>query len=153
MREIDKIIVHCTATQEGKPISVSTIDKWHKKRGWSGIGYHYVVQLDGTINRGRPIEKQGAHVWKVNQMQFKKLTGHSYKSARKAFNTTGSIISIPDADIRELMFQTDNTISKHYKDTQAPMMLAKYTKFHSDILIKYRVSEMFEMLRDKVITL
>ncbi len=92
-------------------------------------------------------------VWKVNQMQFKKLTGHSYKSARKAFNTTGSIISIPDADIRELMFQTDNTISKHYKDTQAPMMLAKYTKFHSDILIKYRVSEMFEMLRDKVITL
>ena len=67
MRQIKEIIVHCTATQEGKPISVSTIDKWHKKRGWSGIGYHYVVQLDGTINQGRPIEKQGAHVNNKNK--------------------------------------------------------------------------------------
>ena len=67
MRQIKEIIVHCTATQEGKPISVSTIDKWHKKRGWSGIGYHYVVQLDGTINQGRPIEKQGAHVKNKNK--------------------------------------------------------------------------------------
>ena len=62
MREIDKIIVHCTATQEGKPISVEEIDRWHKNRGWSQIGYHYVVQLDGTINQGRPITIAGAHV-------------------------------------------------------------------------------------------
>jgi len=67
MREISKIIVHCTATQEGKPISVKTIDSWHRKRGWSGIGYHYVVQLDGTINPGRPIERQGAHVKNQNK--------------------------------------------------------------------------------------
>ena len=67
MRKIDKIIVHCTATQEGNPISVSTIDKWHKKRGWSGIGYHYVVQLDGEINLGRPIETQGAHTKGYNK--------------------------------------------------------------------------------------
>ena len=88
--------------------------------------------------------------WKSEARRFKKLTGHNYKSARKAFNTTASILSVPDADIRELMFQSDNTISKHYKDTQAPQMLEKYTGYHSDILKKYRVSEMFEMLKDKL---
>ena len=62
MREIDKIIVHCSATQEGKPISAATIDKWHKKRGWRGIGYHYVVGLDGMMEYGRPVEQAGAHV-------------------------------------------------------------------------------------------
>ena len=61
MRKIDKIIVHCTATPEGRPVSVEEIDSWHKQRGWSQIGYHYVVQLDGTINEGRPVNISGAH--------------------------------------------------------------------------------------------
>jgi hypothetical protein len=61
MRKINKIIVHCTATQEGKEISVDTIRKWHLKRGWSDIGYHYVISLDGLTEVGRPIERPGAH--------------------------------------------------------------------------------------------
>jgi len=67
MRTINKIIIHCSATQEGKEISASTIDKWHLKRGWNGIGYHYVVLLDGTIEYGRSIYKQGAHVKGENE--------------------------------------------------------------------------------------
>ena len=62
MRDINKIIVHCSATQEGKEIDAAEINLWHLKRGWSGIGYHYVVLLDGTIEYGRSIYKQGAHV-------------------------------------------------------------------------------------------
>lgn len=62
MRHIDKIIVHCTATPEGKYFDVKDVDKWHKDRGWSGIGYHYLILLDGTVQTGRPIEKIGAHV-------------------------------------------------------------------------------------------
>jgi len=62
MRDINKIIVHCTATPEFRKVSVEEIDRWHKDRGWSQIGYHYVVQLDGTINQGRPITITGAHV-------------------------------------------------------------------------------------------
>jgi hypothetical protein len=61
MRKINKIIVHCTATQEGKEISVDTIRKWHLKRGWSDIGYHYIISLDGLTEVGRPIERSGAH--------------------------------------------------------------------------------------------
>ena len=62
MREIDKIIVHCSATREGQDIPVETIKKWHVEgRGWSDIGYHFYVELDGTIKKGRDIQKIGAH--------------------------------------------------------------------------------------------
>ena len=61
MRAIHKIIIHCTATREGDDISVDTIRKWHLSRGWSDIGYHYVIDLKGNINAGRPIELMGSH--------------------------------------------------------------------------------------------
>ena len=61
MRAIDEIIVHCTATPEGRDISVEDITRWHIDRGFTTIGYHYVVLLDGTIERGRPEEQVGAH--------------------------------------------------------------------------------------------
>lgn len=62
MRTINKLIVHCSATREGQDITVDTIRDWHLKRGWSDIGYHYVVKLDGTIETGRSVELMGAHV-------------------------------------------------------------------------------------------
>lgn len=62
MRAINEIIVHCTATPEGRPVTVKEIDTWHRARGWSGIGYHRVVHLEGLVEDGRPIDKIGAHV-------------------------------------------------------------------------------------------
>lgn len=68
MRKIDKIIVHCSATQEGRHIDVDEIKRWHVQgRGWSDIGYHFVIYLDGTVVKGRPIERQGAHVKGMNK--------------------------------------------------------------------------------------
>ena len=61
MRKIDKIIIHCSATPEGRDVSTETIRQWHLKRGWSDIGYHYVIELDGKIVPGRPLERIGAH--------------------------------------------------------------------------------------------
>lgn len=61
MRAIHKIIIHCTATREGDDISVDTIRRWHLARGWSDIGYHYVIDIKGNINAGRPIELMGSH--------------------------------------------------------------------------------------------
>ena len=61
MRRIDKIIVHCTATPQGMAVSVDDIDRWHRQRGFAGIGYHFVVYLDGTVHEGRPIDRAGAH--------------------------------------------------------------------------------------------
>ena len=67
MRKIDKIIIHCSATPEGREVSVSTIKKWHLQRRFSDIGYHYVIHLDGTIETGRPLNKQGAHTAQANR--------------------------------------------------------------------------------------
>lgn len=60
-RTINEIIVHCSATAEGKDFTVSDIKKWHLARGFSDIGYHYVVYRDGSINKGRDESKTGAH--------------------------------------------------------------------------------------------
>lgn len=61
MRKINEIIVHCSATPAGKPYTVEDIDKWHRQRGFDGIGYHFVVYLDGSVHKGRSLEKVGAH--------------------------------------------------------------------------------------------
>ena len=53
--------MHCSATPEGRDVSVDTIRKWHLGRGWKDIGYHFVITLDGQVQEGRPIEQTGAH--------------------------------------------------------------------------------------------
>ena len=67
MRDINKIVLHCSATPEYRDVSVKDIRQWHLDRGWSDIGYHYVIELDGTIKEGRPLERQGAHVRGLNK--------------------------------------------------------------------------------------
>ena len=60
-RNIKELIVHCSATPEGKDYSVDTIRQWHLQRGFSDIGYHYVVYRDGSIHIGRDESIIGAH--------------------------------------------------------------------------------------------
>lgn len=57
-----RIVVHCTATREGAWYDAADIDRWHRERGWSGIGYHAVVLLDGRVEPGRSEHSPGAHV-------------------------------------------------------------------------------------------
>ncbi len=61
MRLVKEIIVHCSATREEQQVSVDTIRDWHLAKGWNDIGYHFYIDLDGTINKGRDIDKIGAH--------------------------------------------------------------------------------------------
>ena len=55
------IILHCSATREGQDVKAKTIKQWHKDRGFDDIGYHYVIDLDGTIEKGREEDLVGAH--------------------------------------------------------------------------------------------
>lgn len=62
MRAISKIIIHCSATPEGRDVSVEDLRKWHvEERGWSDIGYHFFIDLNGEIHECRPLERTGAH--------------------------------------------------------------------------------------------
>lgn len=60
-RRINLIVVHCTATEEGKDYSVEWIRKLHKKVGYGDIGYHYVIYRDGSLHEGRNVNLVGAH--------------------------------------------------------------------------------------------
>jgi N-acetylmuramoyl-L-alanine amidase len=62
LEDIHTIVVHCSATREGVWVDAHDIDLMHKHRGWSGIGYHRVIRLDGSVEQGRPYTRRGAHV-------------------------------------------------------------------------------------------
>ena len=61
MRKITEIIVHCSATPEGKDFTVDDIRRWHLARKFADIGYHYVVYRDGSVHKGRAENLVGAH--------------------------------------------------------------------------------------------
>lgn len=60
-RRVDTIIIHCSATKAGIDFGATDIDRWHREQGMNGIGYHYVVRLDGRIEKGREVSLPGAH--------------------------------------------------------------------------------------------
>lgn len=69
MRPIDLIVIHCTASLNGKPVPMASIRKEHQARGFSDIGYHYVIQPNGSVMVGRSEEVIGAHA---------AIKGHAY---------------------------------------------------------------------------
>ena len=63
MRKIDTVVVHCSDTPEGAYFDIEDIKRWHiGDNGWSDVGYHYIILLDGTIQKGREDAVVGAHV-------------------------------------------------------------------------------------------
>lgn len=69
MRDINLLVIHCSATPITMDVGVYEIKQWHTSapRNWSDIGYHYVIRLDGTLERGRPVHRIGAHAKGYNR--------------------------------------------------------------------------------------
>lgn len=109
MRPIHTIVVHCTATPDGRPQTVADIRSWHRAKGWSDIGYHFLIGLDGSIHTGRPIEKIGAHV-----------VGHN----------AGSI---------GIVYVGGNDTRGRSKDTRTDAQKASLRKLLTELAIKYKV--------------
>lgn len=61
MREINKVVVHCSATKQSMDIGAEDIRGWHKSKGWDDIGYHYVIRRNGVVEKGRDVSIAGAH--------------------------------------------------------------------------------------------
>ena len=114
MRKINKIIIHCTATSKGKHYDVDEIRRWHVDgRGWSDIGYHWLIYLDGSIIEGRPEKRIGAHT----KGQNKNSIGISY---------VGGVSNIKNK-------------SKKFpaEDTRTPEQIISLDCLLKDLLIKY----------------
>lgn len=78
-RVIRQIAVHCAFTPPDLDIGAKEINQWHKQRGWSGIGYHYIIRRDGTVEIGRDVDYAGAHVHGYNRYTI----GMSYVGGAK----------------------------------------------------------------------
>ena len=76
-KDVKKLIIHCSASQDSLDIGAREIKILHmldkkqsvewngqqvKGKGWTDIGYHYVIRKSGMVDKGRPLDKQGAHV-------------------------------------------------------------------------------------------
>lgn len=62
----DYIVIHCAATKASMDIGVREINQWHVQQGWLGIGYHFVIRRNGTVENGRPHDVIGSHVKNYN---------------------------------------------------------------------------------------
>ncbi|MDR9827651.1 N-acetylmuramoyl-L-alanine amidase [Vibrio sp. FNV 38] len=56
------LTLHCSATPPSMAVSAETIKCWHVAKGWSDIGYHWVIERCGALKAGRPLHRTGAHV-------------------------------------------------------------------------------------------
>lgn len=62
-----RITVHCSATPNGETLDIDTVRAWHKMRGWRDVGYHMMIDIDGRVDQGRPLNEVGAHVEGENE--------------------------------------------------------------------------------------
>ena len=59
-RFINRVFIHCSASDHDHHDDISVIKNWHMKRGWSDVGYHYFIKKDGTIQHGRSLNRHPA---------------------------------------------------------------------------------------------
>ena len=111
MRTINTIIIHCTYTPTNMDVDVDTIRDWHvNERGWSDIGYHFLIRRDGEIEDGRPVEKAGAHARGHNSTSIGvALAGGMSKNDKPEFNFTWAQMLSLDALLSDLQGKHDIT--------------------------------------------
>lgn len=119
MKTIDTIIIHCSASREGQDLKAADIDRMHKAQGWKMIGYNYVIDLDGTIEAGRPLTMNGAH---CNSKDGK---GGTYNSHSIGICYVGGL----DAKGKG-------------KDTRTPEQKASLIKLINELCSKYQIIEL-----------
>ena len=69
-RNITEFVVHWTETFKNQNLTAENIHEWHVDKGYTGIGYHYIIQRDGKLQRGRPLNLIGDHAPEFNHNQY-----------------------------------------------------------------------------------
>ena len=136
MRPLDKIILHCSATREGQHITVETMRQWHLKRGWKDIGYHYVIYIDGSVHKGRPIEQVGAHTSGQNTGSI----GICYVGGVEKDGKT------PKDTLNELQETAMVNLIKALREEYGDMTLHGHNEFAAKACPSFKVYEKFNWL-------
>lgn len=111
------IAVHCSATPPGRDIGVDKIREWHKAKGWSDVGYHYVIRRNGLVEIGRPLQFQGAHVSGHNHEAIGVcLVGGISKNGQAEANFTAEQYASLDNLLRALLSQFPGVAVRGHRD-------------------------------------
>ena len=135
MRKLDRIIVHCTATPEGRHVDVDTIRVWHKARGWSDVGYHFIIYIDGSVHSGRDVSKTGAHVAGHNATTIGVVYVGGTDAAGKAKDTMNAA--------QETAFVN---LVKHLRDEYGPLTLHGHNEYAAKACPSFKVKDKFKWL-------
>jgi N-acetyl-anhydromuramyl-L-alanine amidase AmpD len=113
MRTVNELIIHCADTPDGSTrYGVRDVTRWHtdpkpKGKGWTHIGYHWVIHTDGTIHRGRPKEQAGSHAAGHNSNSFgvclmgrTRFTPQQWASLKALVHTKMDDYGIPPNGVR-----------------------------------------------------
>ena len=102
-RKVDEVIMHCAATPDAGPenqrwfnLDIKEIDRWHKQRGWRGVGYHYFIKRDGTLQKGRAEGTSGAHTRGKNHQ-----IGVCYAGTKRPTDAQKATMRMLAQDIRD----------------------------------------------------
>ena len=119
-KNISKIFIHCTATREGSDVDAATIRRWHKAQGWKDIGYHFVIRLDGEIEKGRAENVTGSHVRGQNTGSIGVVYagGLDYDGKSKDTRTPAQLIAMREL-VAELMAAYPKTKVLGHRDAPA----------------------------------
>ena len=109
-RKIKSIAVHCSASPQGRGDDAHTIDQWHRERFGSGLGYHYVILEDGTIQKGRWADYAGAgiygsnygtlHICFIGGVKYEDITDAQKKSLRKLSMVLLTMYDLKPEDVK-----------------------------------------------------
>lgn len=109
MREIKKLIVHCSATPPHMDIGATEIRKWHLEKGWADIGYHFVIRRNGDVEDGRPVDQAGAHTQGYNRESIGICLVGGNNEADFSFSQYHSLVAL----IEKLKTQYGSDITVH----------------------------------------
>lgn len=116
MRQINKIIIHAADTASDMDIGAEEINQWHLDRGWAGIGYHWVIRRDGTVEQGRSEQTPGAHAYGHNQDSI----GVCMVGGMPDCNYTAAQWRALESIVRDLLARYDCDVIGHRNVSEKP---------------------------------
>lgn len=129
-KDIDAIVIHCSATPEGLPITLEDIDRWHRAKGWAMVGYNYVIELDGKVREGRPLTRDGAHA------NTPGLSGKPYNTHSIGICYIGGVEGELDEN-GNIVEKKDKRGKPIEKDTRTPAQKKAMVKLVYELIDKY----------------
>ena len=139
MRDINKIILHCSATPEGRDVKVDDIRRWHLANGWDDIGYHFCIYADGSIHRGRDLDKSGAHTYGHNRNSI----GICYiGGVDKEMNAKDTMTEMQDIAVIELV--------KSLRLIFGELSLHGHNEFSSKSCPSFDVQDKYKFLNEQI---